>query len=353
MNSLQRSLLIPVCLIIGLSIIALSSISKDYLFLQITWIALGTCVFLFVAYFDWRPFVNQGLGIYIIYFSSIALLFLTYLIAPVIRGQRAWLIIGPLRFQPSEFAKVTLVLLLAYFFASSHTSIARFRTIFISGILTLIPMLLVVLEPDLGSGIVFGILWFSFLLMSGLPSRYVIFFIVSAFVFSIFSWYFLLQTYQKDRIAVFLNPERDPLGVNWNVNQAKFAIGSAGFWGKGYGQGTQVQLGFLPEAHSDFIFPALIEEWGLISGFIFLLIFTYFIFITLKIGVQSSTNFERFVVLGSATIFCVHFVINIGSATGLFPVVGLPLSFMSYGGSNLVSSFFLLGLLYSIAGRIS
>lgn len=353
MNNLQRSLIISVCLIISLSIIALSSISTNYLYLQLVWILLGAVVCTVVIFFDWRPFISHGWGVYIFYYGSIGLLCLTYLIAPVIRGQRAWIIIGPFRFQPSEFAKVALVLLLAYFFASSHTSIARFRTILVSGILTLIPMMLVIIEPDLGSGIVFGIIWFSFLLMSGLPSKYVVIFMSLAVAIGIFGWFFLLQTYQKERIIVFLNPDRDPLGVNWNVNQAKFAIGSAGLWGKGYGQGTQVQLGFLPEAHSDFIFPALIEEWGLIAGLIFLLIFTYFIFTILKIGVQSNTNFERFVVLGAATIFCVHFAINIGSATGLFPVVGLPLSFMSYGGSNIISSFFLLGLLYGIAGRVS
>lgn len=351
MNSLQRSLIIPVGILLGISLLILSSISRDFFLQQLAWIVVGAGVFLALKYFDWRPFIDYGWTIYSIYSASVFLLALTYLLAPITRGHRAWFVLGPFRFQPSEFAKVALVLLLAHFFAKKHMSIARVRTIFISGALTLIPMGLVIFQPDLGSGIIFGLLWLSFLLLSGLPMRYLIVFLILLSCLSIFSWYNLLLPYQKDRIIGLINPDRDLLGVNWNVNQAKIAIGSAGFWGKGYGQGTQAQLGFLPEAHSDFIFSALIEEWGLASGIVYFLIFTYFIFIILKIGVQSSNNFERFVALGGATIFCVHFVINIGSATGILPVVGIPLSFVSYGGSNLISSFFLLGMIYSIAGR--
>ncbi|MDP1688885.1 MAG: FtsW/RodA/SpoVE family cell cycle protein [bacterium] len=352
MNNLQRSLFISVSIMIGLSLLVLSSISRDFFLLQLAWLVVGVVIFFGFRYLDLRPFINYSWAIYGIYAFSIALLIVTYFVAPFTRGQRAWLIFGPFRFQPSEFAKVALVFLLAYFFATSHIRIARMRTIFISGVLTMIPMGLVMLQPDLGSGIVFGLLWLSFLLLSGLPLRYLMSFLIFAIVLGIFGWYNLLAPYQKDRIIALVNPDRDLLGVNWNVNQSKIAIGSAGFWGKGYGQGTQSQLGFLPEAHSDFIFAALIEEWGLIVGIIYLLDFTYFIFITLKIGVQSSTNFERFVVLGAATIFCVHFAINIGSAIGLLPVIGLPLAFMSYGGSNLVSSFFLFGMIYGIAGKV-
>lgn len=353
MTNLQRSLVIPVGILLTLSLLTLSSISRDFFLLQAVWIVLGIGVFLIFKFFDWRPFINYSWIIYGIYGLSIALLIVTYLVAPVTRGNRAWLDLGPLRFQPAEFAKVALVLLLASFFSISHISIARLRTIFFSGVLTLIPMGLVMLEPDLGSGMVFGLLWFSFLLISGLPIRHIAVFLLLAIILGAFSWQYLLLPYQKERIIGLFNPEYDPLGINWNVTQAKIAIGSAGLLGRGYSQGTQVQLGFLPESQSDFIFAAFIEEWGLLGGFIFLLIFTYLIFIILKIGVRSNNNFERFIVLGAATIFCVHFIINIGSTTGLLPVVGVPLSFMSYGGSHIISSFLLLGMVYSIAGRVS
>lgn len=353
MNNLQRSLIVPVCIILAFSLLLLSSISHNFFLLQLIWIALGIGAFSILVFFDWRPFVNYSWMIYGVYGSSIALLVLTYLTAPVIRGTRAWLVLGPLQFQTSEFAKVSLVFLFASFFAIRHTSIANIRTIIISGALTLIPAGLVMLQPDLGSALVIGALWFGFLIISGLPLRHIAVFLLLLVVLGVFAWYNLLEPYHKERIIGLFNPESDPLGINWSVSQAKIAIGSAGLWGKGYGQGTQVQLGFLPEAQADFIFAALIEEWGLLGGLIFIFVFIYFIFIVLKIGVRSNTNFERFIALGAATIFSLHFIINIGSTVGLLPVVGLPISFMSYGGSHLVSSFFLLGIVYSIAGRIS
>lgn len=353
MTSLQRSLLITAALLLTLSLLTLSSISEEFFIYQLVWIIVGISLVLILHFFDWRPFVNNSWIIYGIYWASIVLLIITYFTAPVIRGIRAWLVLGPLQFQTAELAKVALVLFLASFFALRHMSIASARTIFFSGVLALIPIGFVILQPDLGSALVLGALWFSFLLMSGLPLRYIGFFLLLAVILGAVGWYSVLEPYHKERIVGLFNPESDPLGVNWSVTQAKIAIGSAGFFGKGYGQGTQVQLGFLPEAHSDFIFAAFTEEWGLLGGIVFLLLFVYFIFMILKIGMRSNTNFERFIALGTATIFTLHFLINIGSTLGLLPVIGIPISFMSYGGSHLISGFFLLGMVYSIAGRLS
>ena len=353
MTSLQRSLLVPIGLLLALGLLVLSSISRDFFMLQLIWIVLGVGILFFFHRFDWRSLVNYDWFIYGVYGAAVVLLVATYFAAPVIRGNRAWLVLGPVQFQTAELAKVALVLLLASFFAMHHVRIARLSTIFTSGTLTLIPMGLILLQPDLGSAMVLGALWFGFLLMSGLPVRYLAVFLLVAIAVGVLSWYNFLQPYHKERIIGLFNPEVDPLGVNWSITQSKIAIGSAGLWGKGYGQGTQIQLGFLPEPHSDFIFAALIEEWGLAGGTALLLIFVYLIFIILKIGVRADTNLERFIALGAATVFSIHFFINIGSTIGVLPVVGLPLSFVSYGGSHMVASFMLSGMLYSIAGRIT
>ena len=169
----------------------------------------------------------------------------------------------------------------------------------------------------------------------------------------VWSWFSFLQGYQKERIIGLFNPEYDPLGVNYNVIQAKIAIGSAGFLGKGYGQGTQVQLGFLPEAPTDFILAALIEEWGLLGGLILIGLFFMLLFRIIRIGSLAKNNFPKLLCLGTVILFILHFIVNVGSNIGLLPVIGVPFPFLSYGGSNLLTSAALIGIVQSIANRFS
>ena len=161
-------------------------------------------------------------------------------------------------------------------------------------------------------------------------------------------WQYVLEGYQKERITGLFFPERDQLGINYNVTQSKIAIGSAGIFGKGYGRGTQVQLGFLPEASTDFVLAALIEEWGLVGGFFIIGAFLALIFQILKIGQFARTNFEKFICLGTAIMLIIHIIINSGSVTGLMPVIGVPFPLLSYGGSHLLTVFFLLAIIHSI-----
>ncbi len=166
-------------------------------------------------------------------------------------------------------------------------------------------------------------------------------------------WQVILKDYQKAMISGFFFPGRDPLGVNYNVIQAKIAIGSAGLFGKGFSQGTQVQLGFLPEAQTDFIFAALIEEWGLLIGIIFVIIFVFLILKIIKIGLEADNNFNRFICLGAAILFNVQFIFNVGSNLGLTPVIGMTFPFLSYGGSSLLTNLILVGIIQSIFIRRS
>ena len=308
----------------------------------------------FFYFFDWRPFVNYKWAVYGIYAVNLLLLAVAYFVAPVIRGNRGWIVLGSnMQFQPSEFMKVGLVLVYAYFFARHHTSIANPKTILTSFLLVVLPAGLVISQPDLGTAIVLGGLWFGFLLVSGLRLKHLAMAVLIFLVLSFVAWSYFLADYQRDRITGLLNPSRDPLGINYSPAQSKIAIGSAGFWGKGYHQGTQTQLGYLPDASTDFIFSAFIEEWGIVGGFLIIFVFAYFLFVILRIGVIAETNFEKFICLGAAIIFSAHFVINVGSATGLLPVVGLPFPFLSYGGSSLLTNFFLSGIILSIAKRLA
>ena len=255
--------------------------------------------------------------------------------------------IGSLRVQTSEFAKVALIILLAHFFARRHFGMGRIANIFKSFIYFVLPTFLVLLQPDWGSAFIFLGIWIGFLLMSGVRPRHLAigFFLFAAF--AAVSWTTLLASYQKERIVGFFQPSYDPLGVNYSVIQSRIAIGSGGLWGKGFGQGTQLQLGFLPEPATDFIFAAFVEEWGLMGGLFLIGAFTLLVARVIRIGLLAPNNFSRFLCLGTALVFALHFFLNVGSNVGLVPVVGVPFPFLSYGGSSILTKAMLIGIIQS------
>lgn len=344
-------LLVPVGILLAVSLVGLSSISFHLFLLQLLWVGIGI-IFVVVFWFvDWRSFLNYRWIIFGFYFLSIALLLLVYFTGPVIRNTRSWFVLGPFRFQPVELVKIALILVYAQYFSRRHLNIARWRNIFASFVYFAIPAGLVMLQPDLGSALVLFGIWFGFLLVSGLP-RQRIFLALGVFLIAgFFLWGYVFKDYQKERIIGVFYPERNALTINYSVIQSKIAIGSAGFFGKGYGQGTQTQLGFLPEAGTDFIFSAVTEEWGWLVGAGVIASFLAFIYGVLKVGLLADQNFERFICLGSAVMFGWQFFLNAGSATGLVPVVGVTFPFLSYGGSSLLTSFVLLSIINAIAVR--
>lgn len=334
---------------VGLS--SLASAKPDLFYKQLLFWLIGIAfVFLIIA-FDWRSLINYR-GITLgFYFIIIALLIVTYFFAPVVRGVKGWLMVGSFQFQASEFAKLALIIVFAGFFKKKHISIARVSNLLVSFVYFFIPALLVAIQPDFGTAIILFFIWFGFLLVSGLRPKHIIISLLIFFVVATAMWFSVLKDYQKERIVGVFFPERDALGINYNVIQSKIAIGSAGFFGKGFGQGTQVQLGFLPEAQTDFIFAALIEEFGLISGFLAIATFTILIFRIIRIGVDSEINFNRFICLGSAILFITQFILNIGSNLGFMPVIGVTFPFLSYGGSSLLTNLIILGIIQSIVVR--
>jgi len=331
------------------SLVMLASVNNQQFFwFQLAWVVVAFAIIALFSQIDWRPIISYRWAILGGYLSVTALLILTLLIAPAIRGSRSWLPLGPFQFQTSELAKFALIILLAAFFAKRHLAIARLHTIIISFLYAAVFLGLILLQPDLGSALIVGGIWLGFLLVSGIPWRYLLVGLVIFSLLAFAGWNFFLKDYQKDRVIGLFNPTYDPLGVNYNVIQSKIAIGSGGWLGKGFGQGTQVQLGFLPEVHADFIFAALIEEWGLVGGVLVLAAFLLVMARIIRIGILADNNFYKLLSLGTVIMFLLQLTLNVGSNLGLLPVVGVSFPFLSQGGSNLLINAMLVGILESI-----
>ncbi len=338
---------------IGLVSLASLSVTSEFPFFtrQLVWVALGIVAFLVVAFFDYRIFRNYGgllLAGYLLLVSALAMLLL---FGREVRGVTSWFRIGSFGIEPGEFVKVVLILILAKYFSRRHVEIYRLRHLIISGIYVAIPLVLVLIQPDLGTAAILGMLWFGIVVSAGIKIRHLIIFFVLGIAVLLLGWEFLLAPYQQVRILSFLNPWHDPLGSGYNAIQSMIAVGSGRIFGKGLGYGSQTHLNFLPEPGTDFIFAAFAEEWGFV-GVVFLLFLYGILFWRLfRIGMRAGDNFARLVILGTATILFVHLMIHIGMNVGILPITGIPLPFLSYGGSSILATLILLGIVQSIAIR--
>jgi len=329
-------------------LVVLRSISaKDLFIQQLAWVILSVILIFIFVYIDWRGLISYRWIILGIYFGVILLLILTYFFAPPIRGVRSWLAFGPLRFQASELMKVAMIIFFAYYFAKRHISIARLSNIIRPFIYFLIPAFLIFLQPDLGTVVVLFGIWLGFLLVSGIRMKHLVIGFLILVIVGALGWGMVLQDYQRARIVGLFQPNADPLGVNYSTIQSKIAIGSGGFFGKGFGQGTQIQLGFLPEPGTDYIYASLMEEWGLFSGILVLAAFALLIIRMIIIGLDSESNFYRLFCLGAVIMFLIQFTINAGSAVGLLPVIGITFPFLSYGGSSILINAMIIGIVQS------
>ena len=345
------ALFLPIGILIASGLLLLSAVSIHLFYLQMLWVALGCgLVFLFLRV-DWRSIFNSRWLVWAAYVASLGLILVAYLAGPVIRNTRSWIVLGPVNLQPVEFMKVALIFLYAHYFSRRHLSVARWQNIATSFFFFVLPAVIAVRLPDLGSALIFFGIWFGFLLLSGLPLRRIA---VALLIFALAGalvWTYVFRDYHRARIIGFLYPAQNTLGINYSTTQAKIAIGSAGFFGKGYGQGTETQLGFLSEPTQDFIFAGIIEEWGILGGLVVLAAFFALVLQVLRIGSLADENFEKFICLGVAMMLGVQFLLNAGSTTGLLPVVGVTFPFVSYGGSSMIANFFLVSVVNSIRKR--
>lgn len=317
---------------------------------QIAFLLVGLVIMVLMSLFDYRILKNNSYLILFLYFVCMILLAGLYFLAPQIKGAARWYKIGFLSLNPTEPAKFILIMLLAKYFSKRHTEMYSFRHIVFSGLYLLPLMLLVFIQPDLGSAIVLFLIWLGILFVSGIKIKHFLIIVLCCALIGGLAWNFLLHDYQKQRITSFLFPY-DYYGAAWSQNQTRISIGSGQLMGQGLFEASQVKYGFLPEPHTDFIFSVLAHELGLVGVSILFLVYTLLIWRILKIGVESQSNFPRLFAYGFAIYLMIQFFMNIGMNAVILPVVGIALPFVSYGGGGLIFNFIGLGILQSIRIR--
>jgi len=284
-----------------------------------------------------------------LYLAAVLILLVTIIFSEKTRGVYSWLNLGGVNFQPSEFVKIVLVIILAKYF--STRDISGLKYVIISSVYVGILIVLIALQPDMGMAAIFLIVWFAMILAAGVKRKHFAFLAIAIMLTGIFSWNFVFKDYQKARIVTFLNPSKDPLGRGYNIIQSKIAIGSGGFFGKGFGHGTQSQLNFLPEKNADFIFAAIAEEAGFLGVGLLLLIFAC-VFRQIFLAVKKTNDvFGKLLIFGSGIMIFSNFFINIAANLSLLPVTGVPLPLISYGGSSMIATLLSLGIIQSVIIR--
>ena len=351
-KKLDWILITTVFLLVGigfLSIYSSSLLKGNFLNFkkQIIFFVFSIFLMILLSFFDWRAFQENPYLILVLYFLCLFLLIGLFFFAPEIRGTRRWYKLGPISIDPIEFVKIILIILLAKYFSMRHVEMYRISHILISGLYFLIPAIFVFFQPDLGSVFILAILWIGISIVSGIKIRHFLVLCFISFLILILTWSFFLKDYQRQRIISFFQPMIEPLGIGWSRIQAKIAIGAGGIFGQGIGKGSQTQYGFLPEPQTDFIFSAIAEEMGLIGIFVLLFLFSILIWRIIKIALSAKSNFPRLFASGFAILLVSQIFIHIGMNLGLLPIIGIPLPFVSYGGSNLIFSFVCLGILES------
>lgn len=333
-----------------LSIYSSSSRQQDFLNFkkQIIFFAFSLFLMFLFSFFDWREFRDNSYLVFVFYVVCVIALVGLIILGHRIRGISGWYKIGFITIDPIEYTKISLMLLLAKYFSNRHIEIYRFKHILLSGIYMAIPVMLIILQPNLGSALTLIALWFGLLIVSRIKFRHFVILIASALLISALGWFFVLHPYQKQRIISFVLPQYEPLGAGWNQNQSKIAIGSGGWFGLGFNNGSQNRYGFLPEPETDFIFSAISEEYGFVGIVVLFALYLMIFWRLSKIAFDFNSNFPRLFVSGFSIILFTQLFINIGMNLGLLPVIGISLPFVSYGGSGLVSFFISLGIIQSM-----
>jgi rod shape determining protein RodA len=324
------------------------TLGKTLYFKQMTWFCGGLVLMVITCSFNYKLLDRYAFAVYIV---CLATLVAVLLFGKYAGGSKRWLVLGPVSVQPSEMAKLAIIIVLArYYSKNAYTRGFTLRDLFIPAVLVLVPAFLIIKQPDLGTALLLAIIAGSMTLFVKIEKRSLLALIFAGTLAVPMVW-FVLKDYQKQRILTFLNPDRDPLGAGYHIIQSKIAIGSGMLVGKGYLKGTQNALSFLPEQHTDFIFSVFAEEWGFVGCAILVLVFLLLIVWGLNVAYSCRDPFGNILAVGiSAMIFWQVFV-NIGMVMGLMPVVGVPLPFISYGGSSIATMMVSIGLLINVSMR--
>lgn len=311
---------------------------------QLFWALIGFAFFMGVPLIGYRTFLSMANLLYAI---SIVLLLVVLIGGDTHLGAQRWIQVGPMALQPSEIAKMSVIMVLANYLGSHQPWENESRIILTAVGIVLLPLVLIIKQPDLGTSLLLVPITFVLLFLWGLRFRYILFALIPAVLSAPLFWHFL-KAYQKKRILVFLNPNLDPLGAGYTALQSRIAVGSGGLFGKGFLEGTQVQLKFVPEHHTDFIFCVIGEEWGFVGALALLIIYG-FLFRSVFQIISHTTDFKaKLLGAGIVTVLFAQVFINIGMTIGYMPVTGLTLPLVSYGGSSFLATSIGLGMLLSI-----
>ncbi len=348
-------LLIIILLIVASGLMTLYSAARaglettqSFFFKQLLWYCLGIMVMIssFLIHFKRLDYYA-----YAGYFLCIILLVAVIFAGKYVAGARRWLVFGPITLQPSELAKLGVIVVLARYYSRSVTMDGlRLRDLILPALMTLVPFLLIAKQPDLGTAMMILLIAATMTVFAKIEKKALIAIMSIGLICIPMTW-FLLKEYQKRRIMTFLEPDMDPLGAGYHILQSKIAIGSGMLSGKGFLKGTQNALSFLPEHHTDFIFSVLAEDWGFIGSAAVIFLFIFLITWCLNIAHNCKDQFGIFLVIGITALIGWEVFINIGMVMGLMPVVGIPLPFISYGGSAVITKMLCIGILMSISMR--
>ncbi|MFA5142810.1 MAG: rod shape-determining protein RodA [Candidatus Omnitrophota bacterium] len=322
---------------------------ESFFFRQLCWMGISLLVFILAMTISYQRFIDISYAIYVV---NILLLALVLVLGHVRLGAQRWFSIAGFAFQPSEFIKISLILALSNYVSGKKNAMSEPKNFVVPSILLGIPFVLVLLQPDLGTALLLVPIFFTVMVVSGAKLRYIGVMILIGLAGLPFFWHFL-RDYQKQRLLVFINPNIDPLGSGYTIIQSKIAIGSGGIIGKGWLNGTQNQLNFLPERHTDFIFSVIGEEWGFLGAAVLLLMFFFIVKRAFNIADLTSDLYGKTIAAGIGVMIGLQVVVNIAMTIGLMPVVGIPLPLVSYGGSSLIATVFAIGLLINVGMRRS
>jgi rod shape determining protein RodA len=314
---------------------------------QISWVGLGLIALVAVASVDYRSLLRGAPGFYL---AGIGLLLALLVLGRTVSGARRWIPLGAVSFQPAELFKLIFVLTLVWLFTSRWAQPPTRGILGLTLGLVVVPAVLIIRQPDLGSALVLFPVLVALLVGAGVPIRWLGWLAVPSLAGAPLGWFFL-RDYQRERILVFLDPVRDPLGTAYNIIQSKIAIGSGQLVGKGIGGATQSRLAFLPERHTDFVFAVFAEMWGFLGCLLLIFCYGCLLLRGLEIAATARDVPGRLLALGVTALLATQTVMNLGMVTGLLPVVGIPLPLMSYGGSSMVATLMAVGLLLSVRMR--
>lgn len=310
---------------------------------QLTFLGLGICALIAGLCISPQFLLKYA---YLIYGACVVLLIAVDIFGSIVKGSQRWLSMGGFNIQPAEPTKLAVILAMARYLSKSlpKFELYSFKEIIVPGLIFLIPAALIMGQPDLGTATVVLFIGSAMVLFVGVRPK-VLLALALPFLIGLYPAWNSLHDYQKRRVLVLLNPELDPKGSGYHINQSKIAVGSGAFFGKGYLEGTQTQLEFLPEHTTDFVFSVLGEEWGFVGCIAVISLYLYFLFRILRVVTRSKDIFPALVVFGIGSLIFFHTAVNIGMVIGLLPVVGIPLPLFSYGGSSMLSCMFSLGLI--------